>query len=92
MVAMLRILFFLLLSVSASLAFADSPLRVGVALPLTGVGAPYGEAFRNGMLRGLEGQESGIELIFEDHHYDSKSAIAGVRKFATVDAVDLIFV
>ena len=93
MLAIGRLLLVCLLSLAtASLVHADSQLRVGIALPLTGVGAPYGEAFRNGILLGLEGHSSEIELAFEDHQYDSKSAIAAARKLATVDSVDLIFV
>lgn len=76
----------------SSPAWSDPSLRVGITLPLTGLGAPYGEAFRNGLFLRLKGHETEVEIALEDHQYDGKSALAAVRKFASVDNKDLIFV
>lgn len=69
---------------------AERSLRVGLALPLSGVGAPWGEAYKNGLMLGLDQARDKIELKIEDHQYDNKSTLFAARKLAQVDDVDLL--
>ncbi len=68
---------------------------VGVAIPLTGMAASYGEAFQQGMqLYGEEhpGQATTTRLIFEDHQYDGMKTVSAVRKLGQIDKVDFMVV
>ena len=87
-----RFFLFLLLTLLSFEAVAEQKLRVGLALPLSGVGAPYGEAYKNGLMLGLTENSNLIELKVEDHQYDNKLALAAVRKLVQIDGVDLVIV
>ena len=69
---------------------AETPLRVGVILPLSGPVAPMGVAFRRGFeLFSREYPQAPVEFHFEDHRYDGKASLSAFHKLREVDAVDL---
>jgi len=88
-------LFLLVFLSSASFAYAeDSPLVVGVSLPLSGPVAEYGEALRNGIELAREEHTdllSNIRFLYEDDRYDGRSAVSAFNKFRTTDGADLVF-
>ncbi|MBX7138796.1 MAG: ABC transporter substrate-binding protein [Oligoflexia bacterium] len=73
-------------------ACAETALRVGLALPLSGVGAPYGRAYYNGLMFELSQKPGAVELVIEDHQYDNKSSLAAVRKLTQIDKVSMVVV
>lgn len=75
----------------------DSPAdpAVGVVVPLTGGAAEYGVAFRNGIEMARRDGVAGVDdlhWIFEDSKYDTKLAVAGFRKVASMDGALLTYV
>ncbi len=91
--------FFLLFSLfafsSSVVAQPKSKLRVGVVLPLTGVGAEYALAYRNGMKLAFEDDptiDSRVAIVTEDHQYDAKQTLSAVRKLDGADNIDLMYV
>ncbi len=78
----------------ASLVSAE-PLKVGVALPLTGMAATYGKALQQGIELYLEDHpenRSSLQFIYEDHAYDGAKTVTAVRKLNSVDHVSHILV
>lgn len=70
-------------------------LQLGIALPLTGVAADYGVAYRNGFELGLADNpklKDRLDIHMEDHRFDSKVALSTVRKFDSINKVNLIYV
>jgi ABC-type branched-subunit amino acid transport system substrate-binding protein len=68
-------------------------LRVGLALPLTGPAGGYGTAYRRGIelaASDLPDSARRLEIVFEDHRYDMKSAVSSARKLAAADKVHLL--
>jgi ABC-type branched-subunit amino acid transport system substrate-binding protein len=77
------------------LAFADTVLRVGINIPLTGPLAHYGQAVINGIE--LAREESAddfrkIDFSIDDNQYDGRIAVSAFQKHRNIDAVDLEFV
>ena len=75
-------------------AYAE-PIKVGMTLQLTGKLGGYGAAFRNGVeLFQEEDAESQkqVTFIFDDSQYDGTKIASAVRKLASVDKVDLLYV
>jgi branched-chain amino acid transport system substrate-binding protein len=69
-------------------------VRVGVSAPLSGEGAEYGAAVRNGIELAREERPevfAGITLAYEDNRYDAATAVTAFNKLATVDRADVIF-
>ncbi|OHA20522.1 MAG: hypothetical protein A2849_00830 [Candidatus Taylorbacteria bacterium RIFCSPHIGHO2_01_FULL_51_15] len=76
---------------------SKEPIKVGVMLPLTGDGAPYGEPARNVYLLATEeintaGGVSGqpLELIIEDSKCNGKDATSAAQKLINIDKVQII--
>ena len=76
---------------------AKEPIKIGVLLPLTGDGAPYGEPARNVYLLateeinaagGVNGQP--LELIIEDSKCNGKDATSAAQKLINIDKVQII--
>jgi branched-chain amino acid transport system substrate-binding protein len=72
------------------------PIKIGVITPLSGDAAIYGESLKKGIDLALEEtNKTGvlnrkIELIYEDTHLDSKTAISAFNKFINIDKVDFV--
>lgn len=73
------------------------PIKIGVMVPLTGDGAPYGEPARNVYLLAKEeinaaGGISGqlLELIIEDSKCNGKDATSAAQKLINIDKVQII--
>jgi ABC-type branched-subunit amino acid transport system substrate-binding protein len=82
-----------LLIVSSAAADESKPIKIGYALDLTGKGAFMGVQSRAGaQLAAAELQQSGtkIELVFEDHRTDAKTAATIATKFLDFDQVDAV--
>ncbi len=74
---------------------AEPKLKVGIALPLTGLAASWGTAYKEGIQLALSDQPQSAELlnvIYEDHMYDNKQSLSAVRKLVNIDQVDLLAV
>jgi len=72
-------------------------IKVGIILPLTGPGAPYGQAEREGMeLAAREANESGgikgkkLLLSIEDSQTDPATGVAAIIKLIQIDKVKII--
>ncbi|MFA6423627.1 MAG: ABC transporter substrate-binding protein [Patescibacteria group bacterium] len=67
------------------------PIRIGVFTPLTGDAAVYGESLKKGLSLAVEdANKEGvlgrkIELVYEDTHLDSKTAVDVMNKFTSID-------
>jgi len=87
---------FIVISVVAMIAGAEaSPRRVGLTLPLSGGLAAYGSAFRQGLQLFQEEHPDyvrKVSFILDDSQYDGSKVVSSVRKLASVDKVDLIYV
>ncbi|HCB35118.1 MAG: hypothetical protein A2W52_04275 [Candidatus Taylorbacteria bacterium RIFCSPHIGHO2_02_49_25] len=78
-------------------AVTKEPIKIGVLVPLTGDGAPYGEPARNVYLLAAEeinaaGGVSGqpLELIIEDSKCNGKDATSAAQKLINIDKVQII--
>ncbi len=76
---------------------SGEPIKIGSILILTGEGASWGEAARNGIDLAVEeindkGGVNGRELvvIHEDDQSDPKQAVSAFKKLTTADAVNFI--
>jgi ABC-type branched-subunit amino acid transport system substrate-binding protein len=82
------------LSLSIKSASAESrQLKVGISLPLTGMAAGMGEAFRNGIQLFQQAQAekaSHLEVFFDDHAYDGKKAISSLNFLRTQKGADVV--
>lgn len=91
-VALLIIAFF---TVSQK-ATETGPIKIGILTPLTGDASIYGESLKKGIDLALEETNKigvlnrKVELIYEDTHLDSKTAISAYNKFINIDKVDVI--
>lgn len=72
----------------------ENVFKIGVALPLTGDAAVYGQALKNGIelaLTELQGtSRPKVRLIYEDDQYSPKFAVAAVKKLISLDKVSVI--
>ena len=90
------ILAFVLISIPSCGGDADEdPIRLGIILELTGVGAFYGESAQESIELALEQvnyEVAGrtIEVIWEDNASDPATAIEKARKLVEQDNVDLL--
>lgn len=87
---------FINLSSFNSLAFAESPLRVGVILPLTGDAAFWGDNTKKGIelaLRDLKEKESNtlLSVRYLDDQCSPKEAVSAFRNLVDIDHVSIIF-
>ena len=63
-----------------------TPVKIGVALPLTGEFATWGERIRQGFTLALEDVHHRIELDYQDEaNCDAKASLSAVKKFSSVD-------
>jgi len=76
---------------------STGPIKIGFIGPLTGDGAPYGEAARGGLQIALDeindnGGINGrmISIIYEDGECNNKSAVSAAQKLVNVDKVKII--
>ena len=85
-----------LLFVSCPLpAQADEPVKIGFILPLSGAWAEFGAAAQNGIALAREEQPAElakIDFIFEDDHYDPKTALTAFNKLRSVDQTRAVIV
>ncbi|MFX5903625.1 ABC transporter substrate-binding protein, partial [Acinetobacter baumannii] len=76
------------------LAFAQTSLKVGVILPLSGASAVSGKAALNGIqLAADEVNTAGkvrLELVVVDDGTDAAKAVPAFTKLMTVDKVDIV--
>ena len=80
--------------VQAQVASNYIPVKIGLALPLSGPLSEYGVAARNGVdLARSDSPElfTNLSFIVEDHLYDNRSAIAACSKLLELDKVDLLY-
>jgi branched-chain amino acid transport system substrate-binding protein len=77
---------------------SDAPIRLGLQLHRTGIGAPYGRWYERTSQAALEyingtGGIAGrpVELVIEDDGTDPKRGAEVVEKFATQHKVDFVF-
>ena len=69
----------------------NTPLVVGVILPLTGDSAVTGEKLHQGVeLAEGELAQKNIQFVVEDSHSDSRDAVSAASKLLNVDHVDVI--
>lgn len=84
------------LAICSIVAGVDAaPRKVGVTLPLSGGLSPYGNAFRQGLqLFQEEHPEDSAKVTFllDDSQYDGSKVVSSIRKLASVDKVDLLYV
>ena len=77
----------------AACAVAE-PFKVGLSLPLSGSGAEWGMAARNGFelaRRDHPGVLEKIDAIFDDHQYEAARAVVSYGKLRTQYHADVIF-
>lgn len=70
-------------------------LKIGIALPLTGPAASFGEETRRGAeiaLDEINNQADNIKVIFEDTSLDSKKAVDAANKLVKIDGVSALVV
>lgn len=80
-----------------SIPTAEQPIKIGSILILTGQGASWGTASKNGIDMAIEdiNAEGGIngrniEVIHEDDQGDPKNAVSAFQKLTTADGVNMI--
>ncbi len=66
----------------------NTPIKIGVIVPLTDAFAQYGEEVRKGIFAAAG--SSNVEFIFEDEKCDAKTAISAFQKLTSVDGVKFI--
>lgn len=75
----------------------QKPIKIGVAEPLTGGAAPYGESGKNGFslaideinkAGGIDGRQ--VEVIYEDSKCNAKDALSAGQKLVHSDKVDYL--
>ena len=94
----MRRLFSLTLSASlwalTSCGPADSRLKIGVILPLSGDTASYGISVKRGIELALADERatglSNVEVIYEDGHCEGRSAANAANKLISLNKVNLI--
>ncbi|MBI4087006.1 ABC transporter substrate-binding protein [Candidatus Kaiserbacteria bacterium] len=76
---------------------ADTPIKIGAVLSLTGIAADFGEAAKKSMEIAVDeinrnGGISGrtVTLVIEDDRTDPKAAISAFKKLTDVDKVDAV--
>lgn len=83
--------FFVALTVPLVSLLAETPIRIGLILPLSGPGAVWGLHLRQGAE--LAAEKSGhVQLRFEDDHLDATAAVSAYRKLAASGGLDAIVV
>ncbi len=73
---------------------SDTPLDVGIIVPLTGPLAEYGQAFKNGInLAKVDHKavSNNCRFILEDSRYESKTAVSSFRKLVNVDETPVVY-
>jgi len=74
------------------------PIRIGVLTPLTGDAAIYGESLKKGLDLAVEEiNKDGVlnrkvELVYEDTHLDSKTAVSAFNKFINTDGLNIVII
>lgn len=80
-----------------SISALSEPIKIGVFTPLTGDGASYGNAMKNGLdlaladinkNGGLLGRK--VELVYEDTHLDINEAVKAMNKFIYIDKLSIV--
>jgi branched-chain amino acid transport system substrate-binding protein len=87
-------LFFALLTVFSSSAFAEEVFRVGVIAPLSGPLAEYGLASQNGITLAKKQHPelySKVEFIYEDSQWDAKAAVTAFNSLRIQKHVNLVY-
>lgn len=71
---------------------ANSKIKVGVVLPLSGQYASFGDSVKNSMEMSLKDlpNKNNVQLVFEDDQFDPKKALSAYNKLQSVDNVDMI--
>ncbi len=72
---------------------ADIPVKVGVVTPLSGGLAGYGVETQNILAETIQrnfGENSGIEVVYEDSKCTGQDAVTAYQKLVNVDQVDVI--
>lgn len=87
------LLFYSFISVFIAAISLAEPFKVGISLPLSGAGAEYGAATKNGILLAQETFPNlrQIKFIFEDNQYDAKLGLSAFNKLRSIDKVDIFF-
>lgn len=88
----------LLTMAGSGAALAAEPVRIGVAVPLSGAAASYGAEARNGADLAAEQINAGpgilggrkVELVYEDDKGTPQGGVAAVQKLMSVDRVKAI--
>ncbi|MCB9030408.1 MAG: ABC transporter substrate-binding protein [Deltaproteobacteria bacterium] len=83
-----------LLSICATLIYAEEPTKIGAILPLSGPLASVGEAVKNGMIFADEAfdHDNKVQFVFEDDAYLPKNTVTAFRKLVDKDHVKAVFV
>ena len=74
----------LLVTFFAATALGQSPVRIGIVLPLTGPVAEFGVATKNGIemaRQAAPAQFAPYEFVYEDSRYDNPASITAYRRF-----------
>ena len=74
-------------------SFGEESLRIGLAVPLTGMAAEYGHAYLNGLKLALDDANKSllpVKLIIEDHRYEATQTLAAAKKLVSVDRVNVL--
>lgn len=80
-----------------NLVLAEEPtkLKVAMILPLSGDGASFGQAIKNGFELGLQKispeAKSKMDITYEDDSLNAKNAIAAYNKLNSTKGVDVVF-
>lgn len=86
---------FFLLTISLSRAApAQSDLKLGVIVPLSGIAAHYGAAVKNGIELALQdlGENRRVKVIFEDFRFEPALAVSAFRHLSEIEKVDAVIV
>jgi ABC-type branched-subunit amino acid transport system substrate-binding protein len=71
-----------------------TPVKMGVTLPLTGAGAEWGAAAKNGFELATEdrpGLTDLVTFVYEDTQLDPKSAVTAFNKLVSMDRAQLLY-
>lgn len=96
-VAMLLIIWFFSSLISRETPTPKEPIKIGIMYGLTGPVASLGEQMRDGAILavdeinkngGINGRD--IELLIEDHQFDTKTAVSAFQKLTDINKVNII--
>jgi branched-chain amino acid transport system substrate-binding protein len=89
------VLFVYLLLSSAPAGAEQTPLKIGVIVPLSGPLAEFGYAIKNGIelaQQKMPAQQSGVSYIFEDSQYRPQITLSAYRYLRNTHGVRVVFV